>query len=114
MLWLELEHPEAVPCDRYSLETPTTSTPVTSFSSTSFTITPNSSTSGSNTATTITNPSQQKSSLSSLVKPRLSPTRPKASSRRVSGARVLTSADSLKILEEKALKKKLEQEEKEQ
>jgi len=35
------------------------------------------------------------------------------SSQTVSGARVLTSADSLRFLEEKALKKKQEEEEKE-
>ena len=150
--WLELNHPDALPSDRYdlTLNEPTSSatpgllfvveefltvttllpvstsssetSPSTSAMSQTGTIpsTPSTSQSVTNSATPSTSQSGITSTTPStspltnhLVRP--VPVIPKSrkSSQTVSGARVLTSADSLRFLEEKALKNKQEEEEKE-
>ena len=94
------------------LPTPSTFTPFPSnsgsnrFSSNRSSNNSASGTSGSNTTSSTPSHSQLNQSplTTYLVKPHLPPTTPKAASRKVSGARVLTSADSLKLLEEKALR----------
>ena len=150
--WLELNHPDALPSDRYdlTLNEPTSSatpgllsvveefltvttllpvstsssetSPSTSAMSQTGTIpsTPSTSQSVTNSAT----PSTSQSGISTttpstspltnhLVRPVSVIPKSRKSSQTVSGARVLTSADSLRFLEEKALKKKQEEEEKE-
>ena len=84
-----------------------TSTPSTSQSTTSSVI-PSTSQSTNSSVTASTSPLANYLVRPVPVTPKLGKT-----SQSVSGARVLTSADSLRFLEEKALKKKQEEEEKE-
>ena len=106
--WLELNHPESLPPDRYTL-TPYTGSPLPSSSASNNDHLETTTPSNHQSPSTSLHSSCKTSPLSSYLSPVI-PTAPRI---KTGKARVLTSSECIAILEDKERKKKAEQEEKE-
>ena len=97
--WLEIYHPEAIPADRYSLVTASSSTPIQASSSVVDHFSSVSPVQGANvTGSSTTTDTSSSSYIAKYLTPIPTPSRPVKTS---SGARVLTSEECLVMLEQK-------------